>query len=268
MRHVIPHEVTYPGGRSEGRFSLGGTGRKRPRTPAAAPDWQLRLSTLRRTAGCRPSAARALPISSWPPSRPPTAAMRRRPSSRRSSLKPTKITVKNALAYGLRVARDGATRHSGLRAWSAHDSACRKDGRDWLCPPATSALSRSRVRRLVFGRRLFSVLTGHRPRSRTTPIMQHWPDPARAQYRKMLVAPAELLASVVDIATVWGAFLQLGVRQPRSTPTLATPTATAAMPSGGMAAIAAASPRPAPTSVNPHTVVVLTRVLLAFAVVF
>jgi hypothetical protein len=69
------------------------------------PDWQLRLSTLRRTAGCRPCVT---PDTACPQSAavtPTERAMRGPPSSRRSSLEPTKITVKSAPACGLRVLR-------------------------------------------------------------------------------------------------------------------------------------------------------------------
>src|SRR5262249_57775474 len=69
------------------------------------PDWQLRLSAC----GARRAAARAPPrappVTGRPPSRPPSAPTLGRPSSRRPSLEPTKITVKSAPACGLRVLR-------------------------------------------------------------------------------------------------------------------------------------------------------------------
>ena len=50
---VIPPEVRPPAAEVTDD-ALGGGGRKRPRDTHRS-DWQLRLSTPRRTAGCRPS---------------------------------------------------------------------------------------------------------------------------------------------------------------------------------------------------------------------
>ena len=52
---VIPREITAPAGRSDGAARSAG-GRDAPAGHSPRPDWQLRLCTLRRTAGCRPSA--------------------------------------------------------------------------------------------------------------------------------------------------------------------------------------------------------------------
>jgi len=66
-----------------------------PARHSPRPDWQLRLSALRRTAGCRPSATPAQPASGRPPPRC-RARPQEPPSSRRSRLEPGKITVKSA----------------------------------------------------------------------------------------------------------------------------------------------------------------------------
>jgi hypothetical protein len=127
---VIPREVTRLNGRGHGQPARRG-GRKRPRDSRRSRNGSSALAPC----GARRAAAhvmpRAPPVPRRPPLRPPSTPAWERPSSRRSSLEPTKITVKSASAYGLRVLRMAlrATLDCDLRA--THDRAYRKDGRGW-----------------------------------------------------------------------------------------------------------------------------------------
>jgi hypothetical protein len=73
--------------------ALGGSGRKRPQGYPSQPDWQLRLSTLRRTAGCRLSATPGTARPGWATVTSADRARAGQPSFRRSSLESAKITV-------------------------------------------------------------------------------------------------------------------------------------------------------------------------------
>jgi hypothetical protein len=100
---VIQREVTPTAGKGTG--ALGGAGAS-ARGTLTATDWQLRLSTLRAHGGLPPERYPGTPpITGRPPSRPPSAPTWERPSSRRASLEPIKITVKSG-AFGA-VTRDG-----------------------------------------------------------------------------------------------------------------------------------------------------------------
>jgi hypothetical protein len=88
-------------------------GRKRPRDSRHRRAGSSALAPF----GARRAAASALPqappVTSWPPSIPPIAVTRGRPSSRRSSLEPIKTTVKSA---GLRPRR--RTRWRSAPLWT------------------------------------------------------------------------------------------------------------------------------------------------------
>ena len=101
----ISRELARPGGRCSGEARRGG--RKCPAGVSPHLGWQLRLSALRRTAGCRPSATpgsvrhRRAAVTPAERSHAGTAILPGAPVLSRA-----KITVKSAPACGLRVARD------------------------------------------------------------------------------------------------------------------------------------------------------------------
>jgi len=101
-----------------------------------ATSWQLRLSTsgARRAAAC--ALPQAPPVTGGPPSLLPSVPAWERPSSRHSSLEPTKITVKSAAACGLRVLRMALRATLDCDLGTAHDRACREDGQEWTRPVA------------------------------------------------------------------------------------------------------------------------------------
>src|SRR6516162_10024824 len=101
-----------------------------------ATSWQLRLSTsgARRAAAC--ALPHAPPVTGGPPSLLPSVPAWERPSSRHSSLEPTKITVKSAAACGLRVLRMALRATLDCDLGTAHDRACREDGQEWTRPAA------------------------------------------------------------------------------------------------------------------------------------
>jgi hypothetical protein len=121
VRHVIPREVTRPGRRSGGRHA-------RRAGASARPDTHRDRTGSSALAPC--GARRA------------AAPARERPSSRRPSLEPSKITVKSAAACGLRVLR------MALRATLDCDLA-------WLTSAPVGWMARSGKPQLVaYGNRL------------------------------------------------------------------------------------------------------------------
>jgi hypothetical protein len=129
VRRVIPSELTRPDGR----------GNRRPAQPAGreAPAGfsPYRAGSL----ALAPGGARRLPPERFPGTArhrlaavtPAEHACAERPSSRRSSLEPTKITVKSAPACGLCVLRMAFRAAPDCDLGTAHDRAYRKDGLEW-----------------------------------------------------------------------------------------------------------------------------------------
>src|SRR5215471_14368304 len=103
---LTSHELERPGGRCDAGGRVRRDGRKAPAEFSLHPGWQPRLSTRRRTAGCRPSANPGTACHRLAAVAPADPRPRGDRPSRRSSLEPTKITVKSAPAFSLRVACD------------------------------------------------------------------------------------------------------------------------------------------------------------------
>ena len=176
---LTSHELERRGGRCDAGGRVRRDGRKAPAGFSLHLGWQLRLSALRRTAGCRPSATPGTACHRLAAVTPADPRPRGdRPSSRRSSLEPTKITVKSAPAFSLRVACD-SLRSLLTAIFSAHDRAYRKDGQDQAAEGKCSraALHPGRLQRIYASLRLTTTnVTAIRAAARATkiPVSMNW----------------------------------------------------------------------------------------------